>query len=143
MAEIYSKIPGLRINCISVFIYFFLNANKKTDQQRMNSPKRPIITCAPLERLTRSYVFQVARNCFFSRPLSYMSPRPRTTTTTKYFISLIEVYKGALAAVFLRLQYTFKRLPSPTHTKISFENTPAVLKRSTHSPHCNIITKVY
>ena len=68
MAEIYSKIPGLRINFISVFIYFFLNANKKTDQQRMNSPKHPIITCAPLERLTPSHACQSPETAFFRGP---------------------------------------------------------------------------
>ena len=60
MAEIYSKIPGLRINFISVFIYFFLNANKKTDQQTMNSPERPIIT--------RDYACQSPETAFFRGP---------------------------------------------------------------------------
>ena len=76
MAEIYSKIPGLRINFNSVFIYFFLNANKKTDQRRMNSSKRSIITCARLERLTRSYACQSSEAAFFCGPCHTCHPLP-------------------------------------------------------------------
>lgn len=76
MAEIYNKISGLRINFISVLIYFFLNANKNADQQRMNSPKRPVITCAPLERLTRSYAYQSPETAFFRGPCHTCHPGP-------------------------------------------------------------------
>ena len=76
MAEIYSKIPGLRINFISVFTSFFLNANNKTDQRSMNSHKRPIITCAPSERLTSSYACHSPETAFFRGSCHTCHPGP-------------------------------------------------------------------